>query len=171
LRRRYSETTRSEESEEHAQSVEGQLSMLEKRREALSYSHKMREKKLYQRLEAMTPPKSETSPIARISQVRVKSGKMDALLQFYRSTLGPSYETMRTSGFQKAYLLLDREKNEACSVTVWENEASLEKNNQENVQYQKAMKVLPTFLTGVPDVRTLEFAMEVAPPQPPEKTS
>jgi heme-degrading monooxygenase HmoA len=60
---------------------------------------------------------------ARVSEVTGPSDRIDEGIAQYRDAVLPAVSA--TAGFQRAYLLVDRENGKSLSITVWDSEAAM----------------------------------------------
>ena len=61
---------------------------------------------------------------SRITLANVSPGKLDELIAMQRDTSYPAYSKLH--GFKGAIFLVDREKNSAASITLWETKDDLD---------------------------------------------
>ncbi len=72
---------------------------------------------------------------AQLITVKVKPDKLDEFQALYEEYVNP--EIRGTPGYQGFYLLLDRENNEAISVTLWESREAAEENEEINLYLEQ----------------------------------
>jgi len=72
---------------------------------------------------------------AQLITVSVKPDKIDEFQELYEEYINPEIKAAR--GYQGFYLLLDREKSEAISVTLWEDQAAAEANEEVNLYLEQ----------------------------------
>ena len=99
------------------------------------------------------PPPLLVGPICRISHAKCKPHELDALRDAYDEAIPPLYAGV--PGFAGAFLLLDRSKASAKSITMWESQADFEAAVA-NPEYGRAMSKLGAHFAAPPDVETWE---------------
>ena len=97
--------------------------------------------------------------MGRLSAASVREGKMEELVAHYKETVAPTYK--ESEGFLGAYLLLDRTKGEAQSLTLWRNVQDLENNNNNNPKYRQAMATFAPLFAESPRTSLFEIAVVV----------
>jgi heme-degrading monooxygenase HmoA len=65
---------------------------------------------------------------ARVSEVTGPSDGIDAGIAQYRDAVLPAVQAM--PGFQRAYLLVDRDNGRSLSITVWESEDAMRSSEE-----------------------------------------
>jgi heme-degrading monooxygenase HmoA len=65
---------------------------------------------------------------ARVSEVTGPSDRIDAGIAQYRDSVLPQVQAM--PGFQRAYLLVDRDNGKSLSITVWDAEESMQASDE-----------------------------------------
>lgn len=93
----------------------------------------------------------ESGPVARIATAPLKVRAADALVADYETKARELYKT--TPGFVGALLLLDGEKRNARSITVWECKADMDVASEAG-GYTDAMKAIAGHFVDAPDVET-----------------
>ncbi len=83
---------------------------------------------------------------ARVSEVTGPADRIDEGIAQYRDAVLPAVSAM--PGFQRAYLLVDRDNGRSLSITVWDSEAAIaasdEAANQLRSQVADAMAAQTT---------------------------
>lgn len=106
-----------------------------------------------QRADEKPAPPPPPGPIARVSDVVIRIRSEDELKELYADIIPRLYRD--TPGFEGAFLLLDRSKNRARSVTLWTDNNAFEVAAA-HPAYADAMGKLAAYFTGVPEASTWE---------------
>lgn len=101
-------------------------------------------------------------PIARMATARPRDGEA-AIMREYEASLRTMYAS--ADGCLGAYLLWDRDKGEATSLTLWASTEHLRALTATD-DYSRRMKAFGALLVGIPEVRTVQLLASVGPSSP-----
>ena len=95
---------------------------------------------------------------ARITIVQGKVDKLDESIKIYEDSIITAAKSQK--GFQRAYLLTDRNTGKGISCTLWDSEEDADANEQSGY-YQQQLDKLKDFLTAQPVREGYEVSVQV----------
>ncbi len=72
---------------------------------------------------------------AQLITLSIKPEKLDEVLKLYQDYINP--EIRSSKGYRAFYLLVDREKSKAVSVTVWDDRAAAEASEEAHLYLEQ----------------------------------
>ena len=94
---------------------------------------------------------------ARLTIVQVKIGKMDETIKIYEDSVVSAAKSQK--GFQRAYLLTDRNTGKGISCTLWDSEEDAVANEQSGY-YQEQIGKFKDVFTAPPVQEGYEVAVQ-----------
>ena len=72
---------------------------------------------------------------AQIISISVKPDQIDEFQELYEEYINPEIRTQK--GYKDFYLLIDREKSRALSITIWEDQECAEASEEVNLYLEQ----------------------------------
>jgi heme-degrading monooxygenase HmoA len=72
---------------------------------------------------------------AQLITISIKPDQIDEFQELYKEYINPEIKTQE--GYQDFYLLIDREKSRALSITIWDNQESAEASEEVNLYLEQ----------------------------------
>ncbi len=72
---------------------------------------------------------------AQLITVSIKPDQIDEFQELYEEYINPESKTLK--GYKNCYLLVDREKSRALSITIWEDQEAAEASEEINLYLEQ----------------------------------
>jgi len=72
---------------------------------------------------------------AQLITISIKPDQIDEFQELYKEYINPEIKTQK--GYQDFYLLVDREKSRALSITIWDDQESAEASEEVNLYLEQ----------------------------------